>query len=76
MSDPADIPKTDRELLLIIKVQLDEIKNILRGPDGKSGLVGEVEQLKRDRWYLAGAIALMLMLVGAGRVIDVLSILK
>lgn len=76
MNGAADIPKTDRELLLMIKVQLDDIKEILRGPDGKNGLVGDVELLKRDRWYLAGAIALLLLLVGAGRVIDLTSLLK
>jgi hypothetical protein len=69
---PADAPKTDRELLLQIYHELQIISETLKGPDGNSGLCAEVRQLQRDRWYLAGAIAVLLLLVTAGRLSDLL----
>ncbi len=69
---PADAPKTDRELLLQIYHELQIISETLKGPDGNSGLCAEVRQLQRDRWYLAGAIAVLLLLVTSGRLLDLI----
>ncbi len=74
MSDQlrADVPKTDRELLLQIHADVKNLKDTITGPSGDGGICKDVKQLQRDRWYLAGGIALLLVMVGAGRLIEVL----
>lgn len=76
---PADVPKTDRELLLIIHQDVNQMKEKIQGKDGKGGLCSQIEQqgnrisdLERSRWYLAGGLGLLLLLVGAGRLIELL----
>jgi hypothetical protein len=73
---PADVPKTDRELLLQLNQKIDYILDRL---DGESGLCSTVrmqderiKKLERDRWYLAGALGLLILLVGSGRLIELL----
>jgi len=73
---PADVPKTDRELLLQLNQKIDYITDRL---DGEAGLCStirmqeeRIKKLERDRWYLAGALGLLIMLVGTGRLIELL----
>ena len=68
----ADSPQTDREWLTRVEMKLDVALNTLKGPDGNGGLCKDVTQLQRDRWYLAGSIGLLIVLVGAGRLIEIL----
>lgn len=69
---PADQPKTDRELLLQIHSDVKNMKETITGPNGQGGICKDVKQLQRDRWYLAGAIGLLIVMVGAGRLIEIL----
>ncbi len=76
---PADVPKTDRELLLNIHGDLIRVKERIEGKDGRGGLCALVEKqekrinaLENWRWYLIGGITLStFFLVLFGRLIDV-----
>jgi hypothetical protein len=76
---PADVPKTDRELLLTIHQDVNHLKEKIEGKDGTGGLCGSIEaqgkrisDLEQSRWYLAGGLGLLILLVGAGRIIELL----
>lgn len=73
---PADAPKTDRELLLQLLSKVDYITEKLNGVNGLCAVVERqnerIAQLERSKWYLGGALALLIMLVGAGRLIEIL----
>ena len=79
MDLPADVPKTDRELLLTIHQDVNHLKEKIEGKDGKGGLCGAIDdqamrinKLEESRWYLAGGLGLLILLVGAGRLIELL----
>jgi hypothetical protein len=75
---PADVPKTDRELLLQINGSLGRVIERLEGKDGTGGLCAIVDMqgkrigaLENWRWYLLGGISLAtFVLVVFGRYID------
>jgi hypothetical protein len=69
---PADSPKTDREWLTRVEGKLDRVIETIDGKSGNGGLCSDVKALQRDRWYLAGAIGLLIIMVGAGRLIEIL----
>jgi hypothetical protein len=76
---PADVPKTDRELLLTIHQDVNHMKEKIEGKDGTGGLCGSIESqekrisgLEQSKWYLAGALGLLIILVGSGRLIELL----
>lgn len=73
---PADAPKTDRELLLQLLAKVDNINEKLNGDNGLCSAIERqnerIAQLERSKWYFAGALALLIMLVGAGRLIEIL----
>lgn len=76
---PADVPKTDRELLLMIHNDMLQIKERLEGRDGHGGLCAEVsdqamriQRLENWRWYLIGGLSIItFLLVALGRYIDI-----
>ncbi len=69
---PADASQTDREWLIRVEGKLDRVIEKLDGIDGRGGLCDDVQKLQRDRWYLAGALGLLILMVGAGKLIELL----
>jgi len=75
---PADVPKTDRELLLQIHGDMQSIKERLEGRDGKGGLCAQVENqgvrisnLENWKYYIVGGITIAtFLLVAFGRYLD------
>jgi len=75
---PADVPKTDRELLLQIHGDMQSIKERLEGRDGKGGLCAQVENqgvrisnLENWKYYIVGGITIAtFLLVAFGRYFD------
>ena len=69
---PANTPQTDREWLTRVEGKLDSVIDKIQGSDGRGGLCAKIEaqedrikKLEDWRWWLAGALSLItLLLVG------------
>jgi len=79
MSDSrADIPKTDRELLLQLDYKIDSMMDKIQGKDGKGGICADlanhgerIRTLENWRWYIFGGLSIItLILVLFGRYLD------
>lgn len=62
---PADVPKTDRELLLQLNMKIDNMLEKMQGQDGKGGICEEIakhgiriQNLENWRWYAVGMATL------------------
>lgn len=70
MDLPADAPKTDRELLLQINQNVDNLRQKLEGQDGNGGLckivmVQEIRLTELEKWriYQTGILILLIALI-------------
>lgn len=74
----ADVPKTDRELLLQIHGDMKQVKERLEGKDGTGGICAvleshgkDIQELQNWRWYIIGGISIItFFLVAFGRYLD------
>ncbi|MDD4776111.1 MAG: hypothetical protein PHG75_06345 [Syntrophomonas sp.] len=75
----ADVPKTDRELLLQLDMKFDNILEKFQGKNGNGGICADLEDhgkriqnLENWRWYILGSVSIATFaLVAFGRYIDV-----
>jgi len=75
----ADVPKTDRELLLQLDMKFDNILEKFQGKDGNGGICQDladhskrIQNLENWRWYILGGISIAtFVLVAFGRYIDI-----